>query len=57
MKFWMSHFVCRNGRLVGHILFTCEKTVAIKQSETLLKPRERNMSEHTLFVKFCTALS
>jgi hypothetical protein len=55
-KSWMSYFVLRIRRRVGHILFTSEKIVAIKESETLLKPRGQKISEHPLFAKFCTAL-
>jgi len=51
-KPWMSYFVRRIRRRVGHILFTNEKIVAIKESETLLKPRGHNISEHPLFAKF-----
>jgi hypothetical protein len=53
----MSYFVRRNRRRVGHILYISEKFVAIKESHTLLKPRGHNISEHPLFVKFCTSLS
>jgi len=48
----MSYFVCRNRHRVGYILFISEKTVAIKERETLFKPRGHNISEHPLFAKF-----
>jgi hypothetical protein len=52
----MPYFVRRNRRRVGHILFISEK-LTIKESESLLRPLGHNISEHPLFVKFCTALS
>jgi hypothetical protein len=48
----MSYFVRRIRSRVGPILFTSEKTVAIKESKTLLKPRGHNISEHSLFANF-----
>jgi hypothetical protein len=53
----MSYFVRCNRHRVGHILFTSEKIVVIEDSETLLKPRGHNISEHTLFATFCSVLS
>jgi hypothetical protein len=53
----MTYFVRHGRRRVCHILFISEGIVAIKESETLLKPWGHNISERPLFAKFCTALS